>query len=89
MTYRRKKKCMLDKVCSNYQGHEELEEQKLKKRSKSNLQTRNKTRLCNSKTKTQGLITRTCDVQNKRENIYLLCYHMQTWTWKEHDKVVM
>jgi hypothetical protein len=60
--YRCKKKSRPNGVCSNYQGHEELEEQKLKKRSKSNLQTRNKTRLCNSKKKTQGLITRTCDV---------------------------
>jgi hypothetical protein len=37
------------------QEHEEPQEQKLKKRFKSNFQTRNKTRLCNSKIKTQKL----------------------------------
>jgi hypothetical protein len=33
-------------VCSNYQGHEKSQQQKLKERSKFNFQTRNKTRLC-------------------------------------------
>jgi hypothetical protein len=40
---------------------------------KSNFQTRNKTRLCDSKTNTQDLITRTRDVHDKREDKYLLC----------------
>jgi hypothetical protein len=42
-----------------YQGHEKTQEQRLKKRSKSNLKTRNKTRLHDSKTRTQKLKTRT------------------------------
>ncbi len=54
------------------QGHEEWQEQRLKERSKFNFQTKNKTRLCDSKTKTQ-------DVQNKCENGSLLCKH-------EHEK---
>jgi hypothetical protein len=62
MIYKCKKKSKPNGICSNYQGLKELEKNKLKKRSKYNLQTRNKTRLCNSKTKTQGLITRTRDV---------------------------
>jgi hypothetical protein len=41
--------------------------------SKSNFQIRNKTRLCDSKIKTQKLKTRTWNVQNKCENKYLLC----------------
>jgi hypothetical protein len=40
--------------------------------SKSNFQTRNKIRLCDSKTKTQEPIIRTWDVQNKLENGSLL-----------------
>jgi len=38
----------------NYQGHEDPQEQRLKEKSKSNFQTRNKTRLCNSKITTQN-----------------------------------
>jgi hypothetical protein len=45
---------------------------KKKERSKSNFQTRNKTILCDSKTRTQELRTRIQDVQGKRENKYLL-----------------
>jgi hypothetical protein len=36
----------------SYQGHEDAQEQRLKERCKSNFQTKNKTRLCNSKIKT-------------------------------------
>ncbi len=56
-----------------YQGHEETRKQRLKERYKSNFQTRNKTRLCDSKIRTQKHKTRTRDVQNKRENESLLC----------------
>lgn len=35
-----------------YQRHEDAQEQRLKERCKYNFQTKNKTRLCNSKTKT-------------------------------------
>jgi hypothetical protein len=37
----------------NYQIHEDPQEQRLKERSKSNFQTKNKTRLCDSKIRTQ------------------------------------
>jgi hypothetical protein len=40
-------------------GHEEPQKQKLCERSKSYFQTRNKIRLCDSKTRTQELRTRT------------------------------
>jgi hypothetical protein len=40
---------------------------------KSNFQTRNKAKLCDSKIRTQGLRIRTQDVQDKCENEYLLC----------------
>jgi hypothetical protein len=49
----------------------------------------NKTKLCDSKIRTQELRAKTWDVQDKCENKYLLCQHMQTWTWKEHDKVMV
>jgi hypothetical protein len=52
MIYKCKKKNKPDGVYSNYQGYKEPEEQRLKKRFKSNLQTRNKTRFYNSKKKT-------------------------------------
>jgi len=52
MIDRRKNKCRPDGICSNYQGHEKTQEQRLKERLKSNFQTRNKIRLCDSKTKT-------------------------------------
>jgi hypothetical protein len=45
----------------------------LKERSKSKFQTRNTTRLCDSKIRTQELKIRTRDVQNRHENEYLLC----------------
>jgi hypothetical protein len=41
------------------QGHEEPQEQRLKERSNSNFQTRNKTKLCDSKIRTQDLRSRT------------------------------
>jgi hypothetical protein len=47
-------------------GHEKPWEQRLKEMFKSNFQIKNETWLCESKTKTK-------DVQNKRENISLLC----------------
>jgi hypothetical protein len=53
------------------QGHENPQEQRLKERCKSNFQTKNKTRLCNSKIRTQELKIRTQDVQDKLEtNLY-------------------
>ena len=62
MTYRCKNTCRFDGVCSNYQGHKELQGQRLKERFKTKFQTRNKTRLCDSKTKTQELKTKTRNV---------------------------
>ncbi len=55
MTYRHKNRCKPNGVCSNCQRHEEPQGQSLKERSKFNFQTRNETRLCDSKTKTQEL----------------------------------
>jgi len=55
------------------QGHENPQKQKLKEKFKSNFQIRNKIRLCDSKTKTQKLRTKTWNVQNKHENGSLLC----------------
>jgi hypothetical protein len=52
-----------------YPNHECI----IKERSKFNFQRRNKTRLCDSKIRTQELRTKTQDVQNKCENISLLC----------------
>jgi hypothetical protein len=46
MSYRCKNTGKPNGVCSNYQGHEKPREKKLKERSKSNFQTRNKIRLC-------------------------------------------
>jgi hypothetical protein len=58
-------------MCYHCQGHKKPREQRLKERSKFNFQTRNKTRLCDSKTKTQELWKKTQDVQNKLEtNLY-------------------
>jgi hypothetical protein len=54
-------------------GHKEPQEPRLKMMFKSNFQTRNKTRLCDSKIKTQDLITRTRDVHDKCEDESLLC----------------
>jgi len=54
------------------QGHGKPQEQRLKERFKFNFQTMNKTRLCDSKTKTQELRTITQNMQHKRENGYLL-----------------
>ncbi len=54
------------------QRHKQSQEQKLKDRSKFNFQIRIKTRLCDSKTRTQELKKRIWDVQNKHENIILL-----------------
>jgi hypothetical protein len=59
------------------QGHEERQEQGLKKWFKFNFQTKNKTRLCDSKTRTQ-------DVQNKCENESLLCKHEHEKTWQSY-----
>jgi hypothetical protein len=41
------------------QGHEKLEEQRFKKRSNSNFQTRNKIKLCDSRIKIEDLRSRT------------------------------
>jgi hypothetical protein len=53
--------------------HEKSQKQRLKEKSIFNFQKRNKTKLYDSKIKTQKLRTRTQDMQNKRENKYLLC----------------
>jgi len=49
------------------------QEKRLKRRFKFNFQTRNKTRLCDSKKKTQNIKTRIQDVHDKSEDKYLLC----------------
>jgi hypothetical protein len=54
------------------QRHEDPQEQRLKEGPKFNFQTRNKTKLCNSKTITQKLRKKTRDVQDKCENGPLL-----------------
>jgi len=46
------------KVEIYYQGHKDPQEKRLKESSKSNFQTRNKTILCNSKTRLHELKTR-------------------------------
>jgi len=72
-----------------HQGHKDPQEQRLKKNLKSNFQIRNKTRLCNSKTRTRELKIRKWDVQDKCENKFLLCQHMQTCTGKKHNKAMV
>jgi hypothetical protein len=75
MAYGCKNRHKPNEVCSNYQKHKKPQKHKLKKSFKSNFKTRNKTRLCDSKTKTQ-------DVHNKHGNKYLhvnICKH-------EHEK---
>jgi len=57
-------------MLSSCHGHEESQEQRIKKRFKFNFETRNKIRLYDSKTKTQKLKKH---VQYKSENIFLLC----------------
>jgi hypothetical protein len=37
----------------------------------------------------QDLKIRTLDAHNKREDRSLLCYHMQTWIWKEFDMAMV
>ncbi len=59
MTYSYKNRCRLNGVCLNYQGHEKPQEQRLKKRFKSNFQTRNKRKLWDLKIRTQDLRTKT------------------------------
>jgi hypothetical protein len=61
------------RMCYHFQGHKKPREQMPKERSKFNFQTRNKTRLCDSKIRTQELKTKTQDVKKKRENEFLLC----------------
>jgi hypothetical protein len=73
MIYTCKNRCKPDGICLNYQEHKDPQEQRLKERSKSCFQIKNKTRLCDQKTKIQKLKTRTRDVQDKRENGSLLC----------------
>ncbi len=60
-------------IIGRCQGHRDSQEEKLKERSKSNFQTRKKTKLCDSKIKTQELKTRTQNVESKLENGFLLC----------------
>ncbi len=59
MTYSCKNRCRLNGVCLNCQGHEKPQEQRFKKRFKSNFRKRNKRKLCDLKTITQDLRTRT------------------------------
>jgi hypothetical protein len=73
MIYRCKNTCRFDGVCSNYQRHKKSQEQRLKERFKSNFQTRNKLKLCDSKIRIQEQRIISQDVQNKRENKSLLC----------------
>jgi hypothetical protein len=51
---RRTSFCVEKKTWTVYQKHEEPQEQRLKERSKSNFQTRNKIRLCDSQTITKN-----------------------------------
>ncbi len=70
-------KTFLVKRC---QGHEEPREQRLKERFKSNFQTRNKTKLHDSKIITYKLKTITQDVQdNMKMDFYCanICKHEQ------------
>ncbi len=55
------------------QGYKKPQEQRFKRRYKSNFQTKNKTRLNDSKIITQDLRIRTQDVKNKHEDGCLLC----------------
>jgi hypothetical protein len=66
MIYRHQNRHKPDRVCSNCQGHEKPQEQRLKRMFKSNFQTRNKRKLCDLKTRKQ-------DVHNKHEEKSLLC----------------
>jgi hypothetical protein len=66
MTYRRKNRCKLNGICLHCQGDVKPQEQRFKKRFKSNFQTRNKRKICDLKTKTQ-------DVHNKHEDEPLFC----------------
>jgi len=73
MTYRHKNACRRHGICSNYQKHKKTQEQKLKERFKSDFQIRNKTRLCDSKTRTKKQKIKSWVVQNKPGNKSLLC----------------
>jgi hypothetical protein len=52
MTYKHKNECRPNGICWNYQGHKKSQEQRLKGKSKSNFPTKDKTRVCDSKTRT-------------------------------------
>jgi hypothetical protein len=68
----------IDKEQEQYcQGHRDAQDRRLKERCKFNFQTRNKTKLCDSKIRTHEKKTKTRDVQNKYENEFSLCLHMQ------------
>jgi hypothetical protein len=60
------------KQCSYCQGQKKPRKQRLKRGSKSNFQTKNKTRLCDSKIRTQDIRVITQDVHNKHEDGFLL-----------------
>ncbi len=65
-------------------AHKKTQKQRLKERSKSNFQIRNKTRLCDSKMKTQELKTKTqmCKTNVKTKFIMLTYVNMnmkKTW----------
>ncbi len=59
-------------MLSSCHGHEKSQGQRIQERFKFKGH-KNKTRLCDSKTKTKNLRIKTQDVQNKRENKSLLC----------------
>ncbi len=70
---------MKSNLLENHQRNKESQEERLKERSKSNFQTRNKTKLCDSKTKTQEHKIRTqniCKI-NVKTYVYFvnICKH--------------
>jgi len=61
-------------MLSSCHGHEESQEQRIKKRFKFNFETRNKIRLYDSKTKTQKLKIKTCAIQIWKHIFIMLIY---------------
>jgi len=64
-------------LLESHQKHKESQEERLKERSKSNFQTRNKTKLCDLKTKTQNI----CKINVKTD-----VYFVNIW---KHDKAMV
>ncbi len=71
------------------QGHKKPQEQRLKEKSKSNFQTRNKTRLCDSKTKNTWTKNKNiwCAKQTWKQIFIMLTYANMNMkkTWKSYD----